>query len=68
MLQKGIGSALSDEDEAIMRRAERDRVIEVVPEVSNGLPAVVVRGAYGEAPLHLAGKLPRVYTGRVAFN
>jgi hypothetical protein len=68
MLQEGISSALRDEDEAIMRGEERAGVIEVVPEVADGLPAIVVRGAQGEAPLHLAGKLPRPCAGGVALN
>ena len=68
MLQESVGTPLSDEDEPIMRRAERACVIEVFPEVANGLPAIVVRPAYGEAPLHLAAKLPGPYTGGVASN
>ena len=65
MLQEGVGSAQSDEDEAILRRAEPVGFLEVVPEVANSLPAIVVRGAHSETPLDLAGKLPGAYTGTV---
>jgi len=68
MLQEGISSALRNKDKTIIRRAEYARIIEVLPEVANGVPTIVVRSAYSDAPLHLAAKLPGPCTGTVAFN
>ena len=56
MLQEGVGPALGDEDKAIMLVAERVLVLEIVPKVAKGLPAILVRSTHAKTALDLAGK------------
>jgi hypothetical protein len=68
MLQESVSSTLCYKDEAIVLSTKRVRITEVIPKVANGFPAIVVRGAHGEASLHLTDELPGPCSGRVALN
>ena len=56
VLQQRVRAAKRNEHEAVVVLGEL-RAFEVFPEVADGLHALVVRRADGEAPLHLASEV-----------
>src|SRR5439155_1411677 len=65
-LEKSVGAAERHEHEAVVGWRKVIRAVEVLPEVADGLDAVLVRGADGEIPFHLAGELAGRSSGSVA--
>ncbi len=68
VLEKRVGAPKCDQNEAVIGRREAVRALEVLPEILDGLRALVVRCADREAALDLSGELLRASAGPLTHD